>query len=184
MYKQITVFFAFCVLFVAAAQAQTPDSTSIHQFSIPGANGSTINFSAYAGKKVLVVNTASLANNKIQISDLQTLQQNNSTKLVVVAIPCADFNNLEPEDSTSVMWQNYQQQFGVSYPVSVKLHATGTAIHPLFRFLTEKSRNGMMDGAVNENFRKFLLDEQGRLLASFSARVDPLDTMIQQAIDQ
>jgi glutathione peroxidase len=175
------VIFLFSVF---SSQAQITDSTSIHRFSIPGANGNPVQFSSYAGKKILLVNTASLANNKQQIARLQTLQQGNTAKLVVVAIPCDDFNNLEPEDDAAVMLQTYQQQFGVTYPVTVKLHTTGTIIHELFRFLTDKTLNGRMSGKVKENFRKFLLDEQGHLIATFSGVIDPLDTMIQQAIDQ
>lgn len=164
--------------------AQQTDSTSIHRLSIPGANGDTIRFSNYAGKKILIVNTASLANDKQQISKLQTLQQNNASTLVVIAVPCDDFNNLEPEDDNAAIRQLYQQQFGVAFPIAAKLHATGTAIHPLFVFLTDKELNGRMQGRVKENFRKFLLDEDGHLMASFAGTVDPLSETIQQAIQQ
>ena len=183
MKKKCFVSLIMMLFVVAGIKAQTTDSTSIYQFAIPGANGGSIQFSAWAGKKILIVNTASLANNKSQIAKLQTLQQNNVQRLVVVAIPCDDFNNLEPEDSASVILQNYQQQFGVMYPVSIKLHTTGTAIHSLYRFLMEQSLNGRMQGKVKENFRKFLVDEEGHLLASFSGSIDPLDAMIQEAIE-
>lgn len=175
----------FLMLFVCLfSTAQQPDSTSIHRLSIPGANGDTIRFSNYAGKKIFIVNTASLANNKQQIGKLQTLQQNNASTLVVIAVPCDDFNNLEPEDNNVTILQLYQQQFSVTFPVSAKLHANGTAIHPLFVFLTDKELNGRMQGRVKENFRKFLLDENGHLIASFAGSIDPLSEIVQQAIQQ
>lgn len=179
------LFVSFLMLFVClSVTAQQPDSTSIHRLFIPGANGETIRFSDYAGKKILIVNTASLAKDKQQISKLQTLQQNNASTLIVIAIPCDDFNNLEPEDDNAAIRQLYQQQFGVAFPIAAKLHVTGVAIHPLFVFLTDKELNGTMPGKVKENFHKFLLDEEGHLIASFAGSVDPLAEMIQQAIQQ
>jgi glutathione peroxidase len=183
MKASVTPFLAALLCIAFTARAQSPDSTSLHQFSIAKANGGVISFSAYSGKKVLLVNTASLANDKLQISRLQTLQQNNAAQLVVVALPCADFNNLEPEDSTRLIYNHYQQAFGVSYPVTAKVHVTGPAIHPLCQFMTRKEKNGVMNSAVKNNFYKYLFDGAGHLIGVFNETVDPLSAVIQQAVD-
>lgn len=174
----------FLLLFACYAHAQTADSLSIHGLSVPRAGGDSIRFSQYAGKKILIVNTASLANDKQQLSKLQTLQQNNAASLVVIAVPCDDFNNLEPQDDNAVILQHYQQQFSITFPVAAKLHVTGAAIHPLFSFLTDKNLNGTMNSRVKGNFQKYLLDENGHLLAVFAGSVDPLSELVQQAIEQ
>jgi glutathione peroxidase len=179
----VTLFVAGLLFIACSATAQNADSASIHQFAIAKANGGTINFSAYAGKKILVVNTASLSNNKQQIADLQTLQQQNNAKLVVVAIPCTDFNNLEPEDSSLLIFNKYQQQFGVTYPVAVKLHASGPTIHPLFIFMTRKEKNAVMNSVVKTDFYKYLFDNTGRLIGVFNESIQPLNPQIQNAID-
>lgn len=181
MKKLILPILLFCACQVTA---QTTTAPNIYGYSIPAAGGDSIRFSQFAGKKILIVNTASLAADKQQISQLQTLQQNHASSLVVIAVPCDDFNNLEPEDNNATLLQHYQQQFGISYPVAAKLQVTGTAIHPLFVFLTDKNLNGIMDSRVKGNFQKYLLDENGRLLAVFAGSVNPLSEMLQQALQQ
>jgi glutathione peroxidase len=179
-------FFSACIagLLIACTglHAQT-DSTSIHQFSIAGAGGSAIQFSAFAGKKILVVNTASLANDNSQITQLQSLRQQQAHNLVVVAVPCTDFNNLEPEDDNAVIDNKYRQQFGVSFPITVKLRASGPAMHSLYQFLTRRQKNGIMSSQVTKNFQKYLLDNNGRLIGVFDGTVSPLSPTIVNAIN-
>jgi glutathione peroxidase len=55
-----------------------------------------------------------------------------------------------------------------------KVSVKGDDTHPLFKWLTSKSENGVIDAEIKWNFTKFLLDEKGKLLAVFPSKVNPL----------
>lgn len=172
-----------CLLTCLNATAQ-PDPPSFHSLSIKTANGGEIMFSAFAGKKILLVNTASLDPGNAQISQLQTLAGQNAGKLVVIALPCSDFNNLEPEPDNAKIFQRYSQQFGVSFPVTIKVTAIpGAGMHPVYQWLTRKENNGLSNSRVKKNFQKYLINEQGRICGLFDGSVSPLNPVIQAAID-
>jgi glutathione peroxidase len=172
----------FCILFSVKLHGQ--DSlTNFHSFSIATATGGLLHFSTYAGKKILLVNTASLDKESSQLQKLQQLQNQYGTKVQVVGLPCTDFNNLEPETEEKIV-EKYTQNFGVSFPITIKVVASGGTRHEIYKWLTRKSLNGMMSSMVTDNFQKYLIDEQGHLLGVFDKIVDPLSTLIIDAINQ
>ncbi len=148
--------------------------TSIHQFSVAGLAGGTIDFAAFAGKKVLVVNVASECGYTPQYQQLQELYTHFSDRLVVVGIPCNDFGGQEPGEATDIQ-QFCNQRYGVTFPLSAKMQIKAPNAHPLYRWLTEAAENGRLDSAVSWNFQKYLLDEKGQLLAVFPPACDPFD---------
>ena len=63
-----------------------------------------------------------------------------------------------------------------------KVSVKGEEIHPLFKWLTSKSDNGVMDAEIKWNFTKFLLDEKGKLLAVYPSKVSPMSEEITKQI--
>lgn len=145
---------------------------NIHRFQLPSIDGGTINFADYRGKKVLVVNTASECGYTRQYEGLEKLYKAHKNKLVVVGVPANNFGGQEPgtnEDIAAFCKKNY----GVSFPLTTKVDVVGEKRHELFTWLTEKQHNGVLDATVKWNFNKFLLDEQGNLLAYFPSKTEP-----------
>ena len=160
------------------AQTESPISpTSIHQFKVLGLQGDTINFAQFKGKKILVVNTASKCGFTPQYKELEELYTKYKDKLVVVGFPANNFLHQEPgtnEEIASFCEKNY----GVSFPMAAKISVKGKDEAPIYKWLTSKSENGVMNAKIKWNFNKFLLDENGIIMAYFPSSVTPLSEAI------
>jgi glutathione peroxidase len=150
---------------------------SIHQFRVESVDGKTIDFADFAGKTILVVNVASECGYTQQYAQLQELHKNLGDRLVVVGFPCNDFGAQEP-GSESEIRAFCTGRFGVTFPLAVKIQILGDNPHPLYRWLTQKSLNGVLDSVVSWNFQKYLLDPQGHLLAVFPPSADPIQIVM------
>jgi glutathione peroxidase len=146
--------------------------SSIHDFKVPSLDGNTIDFSKFKGKKILVVNTASECGYTPQYADLQKLYDAYKTKLVVVGFPANNFGGQEPGSNAEIK-DFCKKNYGVTFPMAEKVSVKGNDTHPLFKWLTSKTENGVMDADIKWNFTKFLLDENGKLLAVFPSKVNP-----------
>lgn len=159
----------------------TKAQSSIYSFQIDSvANGSVIDFNAFSGKKILIVNAASGDSAFNQYEELKQLQQLYAESLIIVIVPSNSFGN--EQLSEAEMATSYQQNSGIYFPVSIKLAVTGSNIHPLYSWLTQKSLNAVMDIEVKADFQKFLIDREGKLVGVFSKRVKPLSNDMQEAI--
>lgn len=153
-------------------------NNSIHQFSIKGLTGGTVDFGAFRGKKILVANTASECGLTPQYKQLQELQEEYKDSLVVVGIPCNDFGGQEPGEADTIA-SFCERNYGVTFPLTEKLSTKAPNQAPIFQFLTSKELNGLQDDEIKWNFHKFLLDEEGQLIASFPSQADPIEAMLQ-----
>jgi glutathione peroxidase len=95
------------------------------------------------------------------------------SKLVIVGFPANNFGGQEPGSNAEIN-DFCQKNYGVSFVMAEKVSVKGTDIHPLFKWLTSKAENGVMDAEIKWNFTKFLLDEKGNLLAVFPSKVKPM----------
>jgi glutathione peroxidase len=166
---------AFLPLFLlnwSAMQAQ-----SAHTFTLEALDGSSLPLKQFKGKKILLVNVASECGYTPQYKKLQELYETYSDKIVVIGIPCNDFGKQEPGSNEEIA-QFCSSKYAITFPMTSKVKIKGDDKHPLYRWLTEKDSNGVMDADVRWNFTKFLLDEEGRLLDSFGSGVSPLDEKI------
>jgi glutathione peroxidase len=139
-------------------------------------DGNPVKFSALKGKKFLIVNTASKCGYTKQFSDLQELHEKYGDKVTVIGFPANNFGGQEPlanEEITDFCQKNY----GVTFLMSEKISVKGKDINPLFQFLTNAS-NPSFTGDIRWNFEKFLIDENGELIARFRSGVKPLDEKI------
>lgn len=167
MFKLIA---AFAALMMLAAQ-------SIYDYKVPSLEGGTIDFSKFKGRYILVVNTASQCGYTGQYEDLEKLYEANKDKLVVVGFPANNFGGQEPGSNQEIK-EFCKKNYGVTFPMAEKVSVKGSDTHPLFQFLTKKEKNGVQDAEIKWNFTKFLLDKNGKLLAVFPSKVNPMSEEI------
>lgn len=162
---------------------------SIYDFKVPSLDGSDINFADFKGKKILIVNTASMCGNTPQYKDLETLYVKYKDKLVVVGFPANNFGAQEP-GSNSEIKEFCTKNYGVTFLMAEKVSVKGDDIHPLFKYLVDQSKEmakkepgitskdlawkRFLQDPVIWNFTKFLLDEKGNLTAVFHHKVSPM----------
>lgn len=155
---------------------------SIYDFKVTGLDGGTIDFAKFKGKKILIVNTASACGYTPQYADLEKLYKQYNGKLVVVGFPANNFGNQESgsnEDIAAFCQKNY----GVSFPMAEKVSVKGDDIHPLFKYLVSESSKLGVEDPIRWNFSKFLIDENWKLIKTFSSKVNPMSQDITQYLN-
>lgn len=176
----LLLMFSFLSFFFPTPSAETlPEN--IYGFSVEGLTGNTIDFSAFRGKKILIVNTASKCGNTPQYEELEKLYQQYKDKLVIVGFPANDFLNQEPGSNKDIA-AFCRENYGVSFPMAAKISVKGRQMAPIYQWLTQKEHNGFKSTSVSWNFQKYLIDEQGRLIAVFSPKTKPLSSEILYAL--
>ncbi len=159
-------------LFVSLILAITLTGSSIYDFKVAGLDGSDIDFSKYKGKKVLIVNTASKCGLTPQYKGLEELYVKYKDKLVIVGFPANNFNGQEPGTNTEIK-EFCSKNYGVTFPMAEKISVKGDDIAPIYKYLqAEAAKKGFTD-PVTWNFGKFLVNEKGELIATFSPRTLP-----------
>lgn len=153
------------------------DTPSIHSFKVAAIDGGEIDFSAFKGKKILIVNTASKCGFTSQYQELQELYNTYKDKIVVVGFPANNFGSQEPGSNDEIK-SFCSKNYGVSFPMAAKISVKGDDIAPIYKWLTTKALNGVMDESVSWNFNKFLLDENGRLIEKFGSMTGPMSKKI------
>lgn len=148
-------------------------AVSIYDFKVPGLEGNTIDLSAYKGKKILIVNTASKCGFTPQYDELQALYSKYQDKLVVIGFPANNFKGQEP-GSNSEIKEFCKRNYGVTFPMAEKVSVKGDDIHPLFKYLTDEAQKMGINDPIKWNFTKFLVDEKGKLVAVFESKVKPM----------
>ena len=150
---------------------------SIYEFKVEALDGGNIDFSAFKGKKILIVNTASQCGYTPQYEDLEKLYETYKDKLVVVGFPANNFGGQEPGTNTEIK-EFSKKNYGVTFPMASKISVKGDDIAPIYKWLCNKSENGVLDAEIKWNFGKFLLDENGNLIAYFPSKVKPMSEEI------
>jgi len=152
-------------------------SNSVYEIALKTLDGQDFNLSGFRGKKILVVNTASKCGFTGQYEELQKLHEKYSEKLAVVGMPCNQFMMQEPGSNEKIA-AFCKKNYGVTFTMLEKADVKGKNQHPLYQWLTQKDKNGVLDAKVSWNFNKFLIDENGNLLAHFESSVKPLSEEI------
>jgi glutathione peroxidase len=159
----------------AGVPRQTIDITikSIHDFKVEALDGTTIDFAAYKGKKILVVNTASKCGYTPQYEGLEKLYEKYKDKLVIVGFPANNFGAQEPGSNGEIK-EFCKKNYGVTFPMAAKISVKGDDRAPIYQWLCSKAANGVLDAEISWNFNKFLLDENGKMLYYFPSKVEPM----------
>ena len=153
--------------------SQTSVDNSIHQFKVADIYGNIFDFSQLKGKKVMIVNTASKCGLTYQYEALQKLySQYKDLNFVIIGFPSNDFLWQEPGSNDEII-DFCEQNYGVTFPMMSKITVKGTKKHPLYQFLTQKSKNNYRDSRVTWNFQKYLINKEGRIEKIISPRTRP-----------
>ena len=173
MYKLIL---ASAIVILSSFSTQV-EKNNIYKFKVEALDGGTIDFSAFKGKKILIVNTASQCGFTPQYEQLQELYNKYKDKLVIVGFPANNFGQQEPGTNKEIK-EFCKKNYGATFPMAAKVSVKGSDIAPIYSWLTTKSLNGVMDAEIKWNFTKFLLDEKGVLIAKFDSKVTPMSEEI------
>ena len=140
-------------------------------------DGEDYSFAQLKGKKVLIVNTASACGFTPQYKGLQKLHEQYGENLVILGFPCNDFGKQE-SGSHEEIGKFCQKNFEVSFNMMEKVSIKGSNPHPVYKWLMNKSENGVSDHSIRWNFHKFIIDGSGSLVGSFKSGVEPTDNQI------
>ena len=163
---------------------QSVDPGNVYQFTVKDIEGNDFNFSDLKGKRIMIVNTASKCGLTPQYEQLQWLYDNyKDSNFVIVGFPANDFMGQEPGSDEEI--ESFcQKNYGVTFPIMSKISVKGEGMHPVYKFLTNKSLNGLEDNEVKWNFQKYLIDEEGKLVKVISPRTLPNDPSIIEWLGQ
>lgn len=182
--KSLTIFPLLLMLLIACSvetetmtQEDNSKAESFYDFRMPALDGSTVDFSKYKGKKVLVVNTASECGYTPQYADLQNLYEKYENKLVILGFPANNFGGQEPganEEISTFCRKNY----GVTFPMFSKIDVVGKQKSPLYKWLESKTGE-----EPNWNFCKYLINEKGEVVQYYPSGVNPFDDALVRDIN-
>ena len=137
---------------------------TLYDFTATTREGESFDFSLLKGKKVLIVNTASKCGFTPQYKKLQSLyEEYGSDNFEIIGFPCNDFAKQEPGSNKEIS-EFCEKNYGVTFQMMEKISVKGDTIHPIYKWLTNKDENGMLDTKVKWNFQKFMIDENGQVV--------------------
>lgn len=144
---------------------------SAHAFSFPALSGGEIRLADFAGKTLLVVNTASECGFTPQYGDLQRLWERYRDRgLVVLGVPSNDFGGQEPGNEQEIH-DFCTATYSVNFPMCAKITVTGADAHPFYAWA---AKEGGGDAVPGWNFHKILIGPDGAFLRAFPAKVTPM----------
>lgn len=141
--------------------------TTFYQLSATSLRGQLISMADYAGKVILVVNTASHCGFTPQYAGLEALYKKYADQgLVVLGFPCNQFGKQEPGGADEIA-QTCLINYGVNFPMFEKVEVNGAATHPVFHYLKDELP-GVLGRRIKWNFTKFLIGRNGKPLKRFA----------------
>ena len=165
---------AFLAPAVQAGHAATGDSA--HAFAFEALEGGPLPLAQYAGRVLLVVNTASFCGYTPQYAALQRLHERHEARgLTVLGVPSQDFAQ-ESGDARRIR-EFCDTQFGITFPLTALNHVRGAQAHPFFRWAAQQA------GPVRWNFQKYLVGRDGRRITGFSTQTPPDGPALSRAIE-
>ena len=163
------------------ALAQTGMSRmTAYAFSFAALKGGDIKLADYAGKPILIVNTASQCGYTPQYAGLQDLWTRYRDRgLMIVGVPSNDFGGQEPGGVTEIEHAAHQG-YGVNFPLAAKAEVRGTSPHPFYKWAAAERPLEL----PRWNFHKYLVGRDGRIAASFATAIEPTDARMIAAIEK
>jgi glutathione peroxidase len=154
---------------------------SAHDFQFTSLDGkATLKLSQFAGKPVLVVNTASECGMTPQYRELEAIWRKYRDRgLVVLGVPSNDFGGQEPGTEAEI--QNFcSTNYDVSFPMTAKNRVSGGAAHPFYKWVVQEAGEA---AAPRWNFHKYLIGRKGELAGSYGSKMKPDDPDIVRDIE-
>lgn len=146
---------------------------SVHDFTMTAIDGTECSLKDYAGKVLLIVNTASACGLTPQYEGLEALYKANPD-LVVLGFPCNQFGAQEPGTEKEIALF-CETQFAVTFPLFAKIEVNGAGTHPLYAWLKAETPGAEQGQEIGWNFAKFLIGRDGQPIARYSPRTAPSD---------
>lgn len=145
-------------------------------FSLPAIDGGTLDFRTFAGRVLLVVNTASFCGYTYQYEGLRKLYDAKAAAgLTVIGVPSQDFNQESPDNRTVKTF--CETQYGIDFPLSGVSHVKGPAAVPFYAWV-----RSMTSWEPNWNFNKVLIARDGSIAGTFGSGDEPSGTKLGSAI--
>ena len=153
-------------------------AVTFHDFKVKTIDDKEFDLSILKGKKVLVVNTASKCGLTPQYEKLQALYEKyGDENFAIIGFPTNDFASQEPGTNAEIK-KFCTSKYNVTFQIMSKISVKGDDMHPLYKWLTSKKENGVMDSKVKWNFQKYLIDENGKLVDVVFPRIKPDNKVI------
>jgi glutathione peroxidase len=157
---------------------------TLYDFSAKTIDGNNFDFSSLKGKKVLIVNTASECGFTGQYKKLQALYDMFGGELFeIIGFPANNFKNQEPGTNEEIA-AFCEKNYGVTFQMMEKISVKGDDIHPLYKWLTNKDENGVLNTSVKWNFQKFMVDENGQLVDYLYPTTSPTGNKIEKWLNE
>jgi glutathione peroxidase len=145
---------------------------TIHDLTATRNDGKEQPLSAYRGKVLLVVNTASECGFTPQYRGLQALyERHREAGLEILGFPCDQFGHQEPGGDAEIA-TFCERNFGVTFPLFKKVEVNGAGTHPVFAHL-KNAAPGLLGQSIRWNFTKFLVDRHGRVVKRYASATPP-----------
>ena len=138
-------------------------SSGFYDFKVKTLEGNEFDFASLKGKKVMIVNTASKCGFTPQYKDLEDVYVKYHDNLVIIGFPANNFASQEPGTAAEIR-KFCTENYGITFPLMEKISVKGNDMAPIYKWLTSKEKNGVMDSEVKWNFQKYLIDENGKLV--------------------
>ena len=149
-----------------------------YAFSFAGLKGDSIRLSDYAGKPIMVVNTASLCGYTPQYSGLEQLYTHyHAHGLQLLGVPSNDFGGQEPGGAAEIS-ETANTEYGVTFPLTAKADVVGPSAHPFYKWAAAERPHDV----PKWNFHKYLVGRDGHIAAVFASAVEPMDARVINAI--
>jgi glutathione peroxidase len=169
---------------LASVKPVGANPTSVYDFTMKSIDGQKVNLADFRGKVVLIVNVASRCGFTPQYEGLEKIYNKyNAQGFVILGFPANNFMSQEPGTDEEIK-TFCSAKYNVTFPMFSKISVKGSDIHPLYKFLTDKSSDPEFAGDIKWNFNKFLVDKNGKIVARFDSQVKPDSVEIMGAIEK
>lgn len=158
----------------AATNGATMSPVTAYAFSFDGLDGGVIRLADYAGKPIIVVNTASLCGYTPQYTGLEEVfMRFHERGLMMIGVPSNDFGGQEPGGPAEIS-QTANKDYGVTFPLTAKAKVKGPNAHPFYRWAASERPLE----TPKWNFHKYLVGRDGHIAAVFATGIEPMDARV------
>jgi glutathione peroxidase len=145
---------------------------NVFDFTVNAADGTALALADYAGKPMLIVNTASKCGFTPQYEGLEALHRKYGDKITILAFPCNQFGKQEPGDAAEIA--NFcTLKYDVTFPVLGKIDVNGGGAAALYDHLKTAKPGLLGSKAIKWNFTKFLVDKDGNVVSRHAPNEAP-----------
>jgi len=171
------------IIVLACALLFAPVTKTVYDFKMKNIDEKEVSLSEYKGKVLLIVNVASLCGNTPQYKDIEAMYEKYKDKgLVVLGFPANNFMGQEPGSDEKIK-EFCTKEYHVTFPMFSKISVKGSDMHPLYKYLTSKEENGVIDAPVKWNFQKFLIGRDGHVITSIGNHTSVTDADVVKSVE-